>query len=759
MLAPALPAPPPFVGRVTERTAYQRLLRDERGPWLLDISGQGGNGKSRLLQQLQVETPDGWRVGLLNFAIDHLRTDPLRVAKELAEILRPLAGDPNHQQFRQVYERGRDRLSQFSISLQQELHVGADAQAQGISQSINTASAVNEIRRQVQEQVTDALLDLASTARSQPLVLLLDTCEWLREPGSQDVGDWLVNDLLPRLRERLYGGLRAVAAGREPLRTNAAAGEVHRLLLGLLPFPDVDDYLRQIGIADANLRQAAYAMTRGHPLCLTILADLWQERPFASADLPAFQGQFSDRAVMQWVQERILDKRMQPPYDDLARYGVLLRSFDLLLLRQVFPEWVGEGDAVFQRLIRYSFVIPLANRRYAFHDLLRQVQADYVRRQLPERWQHYHQRALDAWQQQPEQVFGQPLLSPDVYYHWLALDEPQAGLEWDSVAGQVAIIGEQDYWGRFLQAAHDAALAPGAAFAAARAYHQGRFFYYQARWDDALTNYQQALTLFRQVGSRLGEANTRKAIGDVQRFRDDLDAALDSYSQALTLFRQVGSRLGEANTLQAIGDVQRFRDDLDAALDSYSQALTLFRQVGSRLGEANTLQAIGDVQRFRDDLDAALDSYSQALTLFRQVGDRLGEANTRKAIGDVQQFRKDLDAALDSYSQALTLFRQVGSRLGEANCYLAQGRAALQQSEGQQALELQTQAYQLYQAIQDSYSQALALYYRSFTHQALGNLPLAIQDMETAVQIARRLTLASLDLFQQRLDDLRDGTH
>lgn len=47
-MAQTLPAPP-FVGRRTERDAYQQVLREERGPWLLDISGQGGNGKSRLL--------------------------------------------------------------------------------------------------------------------------------------------------------------------------------------------------------------------------------------------------------------------------------------------------------------------------------------------------------------------------------------------------------------------------------------------------------------------------------------------------------------------------------------------------------------------------------------------------------------------------------------------------------------------------------------------------------------------------------------
>ena len=218
-------------------------------------------------------------------------------------------------------------------------------------------------------------------------------------------------------------------------------------------------------------------------------------------------------------------------------------------------------------------------------------------------------------------------------------------------------------------------------------------------YDAALASYAAALTLFRQVGSRLGEATVQKAIGDVQQFRDDYDAALASYENALTLYRQVGERLGEANVLRAIGDVQQFRDDRDAALASYENALTLFRQVGDRLGEANVLQRIGEVQQFRDDMDAALASYAAALTLYRQVGARLGEANVLQRIGEVQQFRADRDAALASYAAALTLYRQIGERLGEANVLAAQGQLRLIAGAQEEADQLLQEAITLYQAI------------------------------------------------------------
>ncbi len=203
----------------------------------------------------------------------------------------------------------------------------------------------------------------------------------------------------------------------------------------------------------------------------------------------------------------------------------------------------------------------------------------------------------------------------------------------------------------------------------------------------------EALDLFRAVGDRLGEANTRKAIGDVQRFQDDNQAALQSYAQALALFRAVGDRLGEANPLKAIGDVHNFRKEIDAALDSYQQALALFRAVGDRLGEANTLKAIGDVQQFRDERDAALDSYQQALALFRAVGDRLGEANVLLAIAPFAA------EPAQAFAEAILLYEKIGDRYSVARGLYYFGLWLLGQDRPDEARHLLSQSRDIFQAL------------------------------------------------------------
>ncbi|MHC5826609.1 MAG: tetratricopeptide repeat protein [Nostoc sp.] len=70
------------------------------------------------------------------------------------------------------------------------------------------------------------------------------------------------------------------------------------------------------------------------------------------------------------------------------------------------------------------------------------------------------------------------------------------------------------------------------------------------RSDEALQRYETALSFYRDTGSRLGEANTLKAIGYILQFLDRRDEALQRYETALSFYRDIGDRLGEANILQ-----------------------------------------------------------------------------------------------------------------------------------------------------------------------------------------------------------------
>jgi tetratricopeptide (TPR) repeat protein len=740
--SPFLPRPS-FVGRESERRAYHLFLTLEDGPWLLLISGQSGNGKSSLLQQLKAETASPFQARLLDFNATQLQGNILHLAAEISQALRPITPASDFQEFWQEYKQGRDRLTQMPSTLSQQVHAEAGASVQHVPLSINVNDTMNQVRREVADQITLALLQLASTAQATPIVLLLDTCERLEEPAGQEVRAWLFRDLLPPLRERLGGRLRVVAAGRERLSTSYAAGETHHLPLGLLSAVELDGYLQHLGMQDAALRQAVYGMTRGHPLCVTFVTEVWQksgQHAFTSADLPTFQGQFSERAITEWVTERILD-RMQPTYRDLVKYGVLLRSFDLPLLRAVFPELLDAQDAVFQQLIRYSFIYRLASGRYAFHGLLRQVLAGHIRSQLSEQWQLYHERALQFWDQQTEQVAGKDLPQPDYFYHLLAAREEQGIAEWEAAFYLASMTDERNYAGRLLQAAESETLDLQPPSRALLAYHQGRFLYARDQGQAAITSYQQALDLFRAQDNPIGEAIALLGLADLYARQNQADAAQERYQQTLALARQHGHRLLEANALKGLGTISEFKNERDAAVERYRQALTIFQEEDEAFGEAEVRKALGDVLQYRNQPAEALTHYRQALALYRQVGSRTGEANILQMIGTVLHAAHREDA-LTNYQQALTIYRELGILAGEASILRLIGITLAQRGQQNEALAHYQQALQVFRQIGSrlpegetlrSIAELLAL-----RHQEEEALTLCRQALEIARQIGFR---------------------
>jgi len=77
------------------------------------------------------------------------------------------------------------------------------------------------------------------------------------------------------------------------------------------------------------------------------------------------------------------------------------------------------------------------------------------------------------------------------------------------------------------------------------------------------------------------KANVRKAIGDVQQFRDDRDAALESYNEALKLFQAVGAKLGEANIYWSRGKMLVLTGSSKDGLEELQSALKTYEEIGA----------------------------------------------------------------------------------------------------------------------------------------------------------------------------------
>ena len=124
-----------------------------------------------------------------------------------------------------------------------------------------------------------------------------------------------------------------------------------------------------------------------------------------------------------------------------------------------------------------------------------------------------------------------------------------------------------------------------------------------------------------------------RSLGNLALQRSELDQATTHLNNALTLYTQIGDRLGQANTHQSLGNLALQRSELDQATTHLNNALTLHTQIGNRLGEAETLASLADAAAKTDDPAEAVRYARSSAAMFRNL-DRPVPTSVERLLGE-----------------------------------------------------------------------------------------------------------------------------
>ncbi|GAB4454049.1 MAG: hypothetical protein OHK0041_18250 [Anaerolineales bacterium] len=267
-------------------------------------------------------------------------------------------------------------------------------------------------------------------------------------------------------------------------------------------------------------------------------------------------------------------------------------GFSLDAAARVWGEDATEADLALARLVNLSLVIKLetAADRYRLHDLLDEYAAPVLARSGEE---EAARQALAEWL---IELFAQhytddPSAAPHVF---LELENLKNAAEWALKTRNARLL-------------------------ALLATSPRNWLYNVFRINDEwLTWLKTSLEIGVDVPQL--EANVRKAIGDVQQFRKEIDAALESYNAALSLFRQVGDKLGEANTYLSLGGLKRAKKDFSGAREDFQNALEMYKKIGDNYSQARALYRLGDIFSDEGRYGEAIEQYEQAALLWNAIG-------------------------------------------------------------------------------------------------------------------------------------------
>ncbi len=182
-----------------------------------------------------------------------------------------------------------------------------------------------------------------------------------------------------------------------------------------------------------------------------------------------------------------------------------------------------------------------------------------------------------------------------------------------------------------------------------------------------LPKYEEARSLYRQVGDRAGEASALSSLAGLRAARGDISGSRALYGQAFDIFSDIGDRHGQAAALtNTINLDWLLAGDLRLIGQELERLRALYQEVADRSGIAWALNGIGTVAWDQGDLARAMDLHRQALAISREIAKPTWEAWSLECIGDVSHSGGNLQSARESYEQALAIRIRLKDEAGRA---------------------------------------------------------------------------------------------
>src|SRR5262245_12157034 len=147
---------------------------------------------------------------------------------------------------------------------------------------------------------------------------------------------------------------------------------------------------------------------------------------------------------------------------------------------------------------------------------------------------------------------------------------------------------------------------------------QAQHFFDQARLIVQTSN------LMRRVGEENRAAAATFNLGKLFEEQGQPQQALQQYQRALSMWREAKDKKGEASALNGLGSLATRAGQFDQAIQFFQQSLPLWRATGDKRGEAVTLSNLGYVAEAQGRRQRALDLYLQSLPVWRDVNDKIG---------------------------------------------------------------------------------------------------------------------------------------
>jgi DNA-binding SARP family transcriptional activator/Tfp pilus assembly protein PilF len=189
--------------------------------------------------------------------------------------------------------------------------------------------------------------------------------------------------------------------------------------------------------------------------------------------------------------------------------------------------------------------------------------------------------------------------------------------------------------------------------------------HFLGRNDEALTELESTHWLFAELGYTTEHAYLHGNFGAVLAQQARYEQAIEHYQQALRLYADRDDRNGQAATLERIGGCLIRLGGYQQGIEFIDEAMEIYRALDNGIGQGDCWTALGDAHHLLGEYHQAADCHARAIAFYKENGDRTYEAQVLVALGDSWLAADYETAAGEAWERALAILDEL--RLPLAN--------------------------------------------------------------------------------------------
>ncbi|MEO1518141.1 MAG: tetratricopeptide repeat protein [Bacteroidota bacterium] len=288
----------------------------------------------------------------------------------------------------------------------------------------------------------------------------------------------------------------------------------------------------------------------------------------------------------------------------------------------------------------------------------------------------------------------------------------------------------------------------------------GALYFSLGKNTPAQQHYKEALPFYVETENIAMQAEIFSNLGATARETDDVEEFRPYFLRALQLYQTQGDDYKVGQIYQGLGSLEESNRQLESAKGYFRQALDIFRRHKDEDFQAELLHNLGNISYEQEDYSES-ESYSlEALALYQKRNDLSGQAEIRQNLGNIYfEYQQD-NRAEREYLFALDVFQAIGHQQLEASVLWNLAVLWSEQQQFTKAIPALKRAQLIFEE-HEAHASSLEMHEALFIiYEELGQLPLAIEQLQLAIGKCRKAGLDEADHFRaqlSRLQQLRSG--